>query len=70
VLSFRFRQSDCPLLEQRGKEIKITEGIVNAAVKNSSNRCEVLRLLLEHGGEEVRITERTVITPEEHDSYS
>ena len=48
------------ILTRRGKEIKITEAVLEAVAKSWVG-CAMMRLLLEQQGEEIRITENVVI---------
>ncbi|RKK66726.1 hypothetical protein BFJ69_g15146 [Fusarium oxysporum] len=48
------------LLDQRGDQIAITEGVVRAAASNKKNGKEVLALLLDRRGNQITITERLV----------
>ncbi|KAJ3496457.1 hypothetical protein NLG97_g2645 [Lecanicillium saksenae] len=48
------------LLEQRGREITITEEVLKDAVRNEHNGREVMALLLEQRGSEITITEEVL----------
>ncbi|KAB8222320.1 heterokaryon incompatibility protein-domain-containing protein [Aspergillus novoparasiticus] len=48
------------LLQQRGKEIQITDGVLCAAVSNTSFGVQLMKLLLQERGNEIIITEKVL----------
>jgi hypothetical protein len=57
------RSSEGPmklLLDQRGSEIQITEGVIAAAARNGKSGKAVIKLLLDQRGSEIQITEGVV----------
>jgi len=50
------------LIEQRGHDVQITEGVVRATARNRGK--DIMALLLEKRGHDVQITEGVVLTAE------
>ncbi|KAK3179011.1 hypothetical protein OEA41_001150 [Lepraria neglecta] len=48
------------LLDRKGDEVQITEGVVTAAAGNKSRGGEMMKLLLDRKGDEVQITESVI----------